>query len=234
MQRLKFSLACRPSRLQVHQSIVQLLLAMLSPQLAGGGAHRRGGALGPRHLSPAESALVTAVLGTGAAQTALLPALMAAYSHADHVVGLDVDKDQVGGGGVGGWGARRAAAACEAANWAPAGSGVGHVDVGGVGGAFALRQNSQLVGLGMRQGRAGVVSSVAGVVLLQQAVRRLPRPEGGALCFGCQLPCRQAAVCMHRAVAAWLQVLPAANTETGPPNPPFSAAVRQVPPARLH
>lgn len=38
-----------------------------------------------------------AVLGTGAAQTELLPALMAAYSHADHVVGLDVDKDQVRG-----------------------------------------------------------------------------------------------------------------------------------------
>lgn len=54
-----------------------------------------GGALGPRRVSPAEAALVTAVLGTGAAQTDLLPALMAAYAHADHVVGLDVDKDQV-------------------------------------------------------------------------------------------------------------------------------------------
>ncbi len=80
----------------VHQSIVELLLAMLSPQLGGRGAQRRAGALGPRHVSPAEAALVTAVLGTGAAQTDLLPALMAAYSHADHVVGLDVDKDQVG------------------------------------------------------------------------------------------------------------------------------------------
>ena len=53
-----------------------------------------GGGLGPRRVSPAESALVTVVLGTGAAQTDLLPALMAAYAHADHVVGLDVDKDQ--------------------------------------------------------------------------------------------------------------------------------------------
>ena len=58
-----------------------------------------GGALGPRRVSPAEAALVTAVLGTGAAQTDLLPALMAAYAHADHVVGLDVDRDQVGGRG---------------------------------------------------------------------------------------------------------------------------------------
>lgn len=31
-------------------------------------AMARGGALGPRRVSPAESALVTAVLGTGAAQ----------------------------------------------------------------------------------------------------------------------------------------------------------------------
>ena len=36
---------------------------------------------------------MSAVLGTGAAQTELLPALMAAYVQADHVVGLDVDKD---------------------------------------------------------------------------------------------------------------------------------------------
>ena len=140
----------------VHSSIVQLLLAMLSPQVGGAlgvgweagsgllgcslpaapaaaptgvllplpswslGMHdhptaprrcactvpcspdaaqldyRRmgGGALGPRRVSPAEAALVTAVLGTGAAQTDLLPALMAAYAHADHVVGLDVDRDQ--------------------------------------------------------------------------------------------------------------------------------------------
>lgn len=61
----------------------------------------RGGSLGARHVTPAETALVTAVLGTGAAQTYLLPALMAAYAHADHVVGLDVDRDQVGWGRVG-------------------------------------------------------------------------------------------------------------------------------------
>lgn len=77
----------------VHASIVQLLLAMLSPQLDYRSI-ARGGALGPRRVSPAEAALVTAVLGTGAAQTDLLPALMAAYAHADHVVGLDVDRDQ--------------------------------------------------------------------------------------------------------------------------------------------
>ena len=41
-----------------------------------------------------EQALVAAVLGTGAAQEQLVPALMGAYAAADHVVGLDVDKDQ--------------------------------------------------------------------------------------------------------------------------------------------
>lgn len=70
----------------VHFSVVQLLLAMLSPQLGVGFGRAR-------HFSPAEAALVSAVLGTGAAQTELLPALMAAYTQADHVVGLDVDKD---------------------------------------------------------------------------------------------------------------------------------------------
>ena len=38
--------------------------------------------------------MVAAVLGTGAAQEQLVPALMGAYAAADHVVGLDVDKDQ--------------------------------------------------------------------------------------------------------------------------------------------
>ena len=46
---------------------------------------------------------MTAVLGTGAAQRELLPALLAAYAHADHVVGLDVDKDQVDLCGGGDW-----------------------------------------------------------------------------------------------------------------------------------
>lgn len=40
-----------------------------------------------------QSALVAAVLGTPAAQTQLLPALMRAYVGADFVVGLDVDTD---------------------------------------------------------------------------------------------------------------------------------------------
>lgn len=74
----------------VHFSVVQLLLGMLSPQL-GAGRHARSGSY---HLGAAEAALVSAVLGTGAAQTELLPALMAAYVHADHVVGLDVDKGE--------------------------------------------------------------------------------------------------------------------------------------------
>eukprot|EP00887_Chlorella_sp_A99_P001442 scaffold8.g1442.t1 len=65
-------------------SIVQLLYAMLSPQLDPRRLSRRD-ALAPRRVSPAEAALVTAVLGTGAAQRELLPALMAAYHHADHV-----------------------------------------------------------------------------------------------------------------------------------------------------
>ncbi|KAH7618798.1 putative ubiquitin-conjugating enzyme E2 R521 [Nannochloris sp. 'desiccata'] len=70
----------------VHYSVVQLLVAMLSPQL-GTRRSRSGG------VSAAEAALISAVLGTGAAQTDLLPALIASYAHADHVVGLDVDKD---------------------------------------------------------------------------------------------------------------------------------------------
>lgn len=37
---------------------------------------------------------MAAVLGTGAAQEQLVPALMKAYAAADYVVGLDVDKDQ--------------------------------------------------------------------------------------------------------------------------------------------
>ena len=35
---------------------------------------------------------MAAVLGTGAAQKDLVPALMRCYAAADHVVGLDVDK----------------------------------------------------------------------------------------------------------------------------------------------
>lgn len=66
----------------VHYSIVQLLMAMLSPQL-GGGRRGRGG-LARGHVTPAEAALVSAVLGSGATQTELLPALMTAYVHADH------------------------------------------------------------------------------------------------------------------------------------------------------
>jgi hypothetical protein len=52
------------------------------------------GVLGPSHQGVGEQALVAAVLGTGAAQEQLVPALMGAYAAADHVVGLDVDKDQ--------------------------------------------------------------------------------------------------------------------------------------------
>ena len=50
--------------------------------------------LGPSHQGVGEQALVAAVLGTGAAQEQLVPALMGAYAAADHVVGLDVDRDQ--------------------------------------------------------------------------------------------------------------------------------------------
>ena len=52
------------------------------------------GLLGPSNQGVGEQALVAAVLGTGAAQEQLVPALMKAYAAADHVVGLDVDKDQ--------------------------------------------------------------------------------------------------------------------------------------------
>ena len=52
------------------------------------------GMLGPTYMRPGEAALVAAVLGTGAAQEELVPALMHAYAGADHVVGLDVDRDR--------------------------------------------------------------------------------------------------------------------------------------------
>ena len=48
---------------------------------------RYAGLLGPSHQSVGEQALVAAVLGTGAAQESLVPALMNAYAAADHVVG---------------------------------------------------------------------------------------------------------------------------------------------------
>ncbi len=44
-------------------------------------------------MRPGERALVAAVLGTGAAVEQLGPALMRAHAAADHVVGLDVDRD---------------------------------------------------------------------------------------------------------------------------------------------
>ncbi|DBA74342.1 hypothetical protein WJX77_011104 [Trebouxia sp. C0004] len=75
----------------IQAKIVELLLTMLSPQL---GRRRSKGVLGPSHQGVGEQALVAAVLGTGAAQEQLVPALMVAYAAADHVVGLDVDKDQ--------------------------------------------------------------------------------------------------------------------------------------------
>ena len=52
--------------------------------------------LGPTLHRPGEAALVAAVLGTGAAQQDLVPALMRCYAAADHVVGLDVDKVGLG------------------------------------------------------------------------------------------------------------------------------------------
>ena len=54
------------------------------------------GMLGPTMHRPGEAALVAAVLGTGAAQKDLVPALMRCYAAADHVVGLDVDKVGLG------------------------------------------------------------------------------------------------------------------------------------------
>lgn len=81
-------LAC-PYRPLLPQSIHRAMAQLDYRRMA------QGSSLGARRVTPAEAALVTAVLGTGAAQSELLPALMAAYAHADHVVGLDVDKDQV-------------------------------------------------------------------------------------------------------------------------------------------
>ncbi|GMH45929.1 hypothetical protein BSKO_13893 [Bryopsis sp. KO-2023] len=72
----------------VWSKVVELLLTMLSPQL-----HSRNAKLGQTATRPGEAALVAAVLGTGAAQERLVPALMRLYSEADHVVGLDVDRD---------------------------------------------------------------------------------------------------------------------------------------------
>lgn len=45
-------------------------------------------------MRPGEAALVAAVLGTGAAQEQLVPALMRVYAAADNVIGLDVDRDR--------------------------------------------------------------------------------------------------------------------------------------------
>ena len=52
------------------------------------------GMLGPTYMRPGEAALVAAVLGTGAAQEELVPALMHVHAGADNVVGLDVDRDR--------------------------------------------------------------------------------------------------------------------------------------------
>lgn len=74
----------------VQSSIVELLSSMLLP------LSRRSirGVLGPSYMRPGEAALVAAVLGTGAAQDELVPALMQVYAGADNVVGLDVDRDR--------------------------------------------------------------------------------------------------------------------------------------------
>ncbi|KAK9823993.1 hypothetical protein WJX72_006841 [[Myrmecia] bisecta] len=73
----------------VRAKLVELLLAMLAPM------QRRstGGVLGPTYMRPGEAALVANILGSPAAQHDLVPALMHTYAAADHVVGLDVDKD---------------------------------------------------------------------------------------------------------------------------------------------
>lgn len=74
----------------VRQSLVQLLAGMLAPGRAREGG---GGSLGPSRLSAAQMALLAAALGAGSTQAELLPALMATYTFADHVLGLDVDKN---------------------------------------------------------------------------------------------------------------------------------------------
>ena len=75
---------------------MEMLQAMLAPQLdkrrVVGWA--QGASLGPTAMSPGERALVASVLATGAAQAALIPALMRAHAGADVVVGLDVDRDR--------------------------------------------------------------------------------------------------------------------------------------------
>eukprot|EP00884_Botryococcus_braunii_P016263 jgi/Botrbrau1/331/Bobra.0022s0288.1 len=75
----------------VHSKIVELLLAMLAPHLD---SRRSRGALGPSLMGTGERALLAAVLGSGATQEDLVPALMRVYAAADIVVGLDVDVDQ--------------------------------------------------------------------------------------------------------------------------------------------
>ena len=76
---------------------VEMLQAMLAPQLDKRrvvGGDGGGASLGPTLMSPGERALVASVLATGAAQAALIPALMRAHAGADVVVGLDVDRDR--------------------------------------------------------------------------------------------------------------------------------------------
>jgi len=76
---------------------VELLQAMLAPQLDGGRRRSRGDALGPAAMSPGERALVATVLAAGGragGASALVPALMRAHAGCDVVVGLDVDRDR--------------------------------------------------------------------------------------------------------------------------------------------
>jgi len=53
-----------------------------------------GASLGRSHMRPAEVQLVSAVYGTGAAKSNLVPGLMKCYTAAGRVVGLDVDRDR--------------------------------------------------------------------------------------------------------------------------------------------
>eukprot|EP00803_Ostreobium_quekettii_P001409 evm.model.scf_992.6 EVM.evm.TU.scf_992.6 scf_992:30174-39528(+) len=79
----------------VASKIVELMSVMVSPttSLLNAQQVNPGAVVGRVVTRPGEATLVAAVLGTGAAQERLVPALMRLYSAADHVVGLDVDKD---------------------------------------------------------------------------------------------------------------------------------------------
>ncbi|KAL6746135.1 ubiquitin elongating factor core-domain-containing protein [Haematococcus lacustris] len=78
----------------LHDKLARLLLAMLGPHLSVTQRAAKTGSLATAPSRPGDAALVASVLNSPAvASGAMAAALMRAYVRADHVVGLDVDRD---------------------------------------------------------------------------------------------------------------------------------------------